>query len=59
MRTRKVLFTKPVNRFVAEDLKEYGPFYPGDVAEIPEATAEVVFRRGYGWIVLGDGDGDL
>jgi len=44
---------------VAEDLKEYGPFYPGDVAEIPEATAEVVFRRGYGWIILGDGDGDL
>jgi len=44
----RILFKKHVPRFVAEDLDEYGPFEPGDIAEIPRETAYIIINRGYG-----------
>jgi len=34
-------------QFLGEDLKEYGPFRAGDVADLPPQAARVLIRHGY------------
>ena len=41
-----VAFRKPFPSFVGEDLKIYGPFKPGDVANLPKIVAVVLLKRG-------------
>ncbi len=38
-------FTSPVPKFVAEDLKTYGPFEAEDLATIPARAAEVIVTK--------------
>jgi len=38
----KVKFLENVDEFVGIDLKDYGPFFKGDIAEIPLENAKVL-----------------
>mgnify|MGYP000642661874 CR=1 FL=1 len=42
----QVWFTKPVEKFVGADGKEYGPFKAGDSARIPATDAEALIKQG-------------
>jgi len=42
----KVKFLENVPEFVGVDLKDYGPFFKGDVAEIPFENAKIFLERG-------------
>src|SRR3989338_7510311 len=42
----KITFLKSVERFVDEDLNYYGPFAPGDIAEIPSTVAAILIEQG-------------
>ena len=38
----KVKFLENVDEFVGIDLKDYGPFFKGDIAEIPLENAKIL-----------------
>lgn len=42
---RKIKFTQPVEQFVGQELELYGPFQPGDEAELPVTVAEVLLLQ--------------
>ena len=42
----KVLFLKPVNKFVDEDLNYYGPFDEDETASIPKKIAMILVSKG-------------
>ena len=41
----RVKFLVDVPEFVGIDLREYGPFSKGEIAEIPEENANVLIER--------------
>ncbi|HLC72727.1 MAG TPA: hypothetical protein VJH37_04035 [Candidatus Nanoarchaeia archaeon] len=41
----KLRFLWYVPQFMAENLEAYGPFEPGDIAEIPEKAAQVLIDK--------------
>ncbi len=43
---KKVEFKEDIPEFVGSDLKKYGPFKPGDKAEIPAGNAELMIKSG-------------
>jgi len=43
---RKLKFVSPVDQFVGQELELYGPFQPGDEAELPITVAEVLLAQG-------------
>ncbi|MBS3111780.1 hypothetical protein J4459_00795 [Candidatus Woesearchaeota archaeon] len=38
-------FSKPVPKFLAEDLQSYGPFEQDEIANLPEKAAEILIQR--------------
>jgi DNA replication initiation complex subunit (GINS family) len=42
---KKVRFTQQVEQFVGQELELYGPFEPGEEAELPETVAEVLLAQ--------------
>jgi len=42
----KVKFLSEVQKFIDPDLKVYGPFNPGDTAEVPVVIADVLLNKG-------------
>ena len=44
--TVKVKFLSSIPAFVGQDLKEYGPFKEGDVANLPRSLASILLAKG-------------
>ena len=42
---KKVRFVQPVEQFVGQELELYGPFQPGEEAELPTTVAEVLLAQ--------------
>jgi DNA replication initiation complex subunit (GINS family) len=42
---KRIKFTQPVEQFVGQELELYGPFQPGEEAELPETVAEVLLAQ--------------
>lgn len=42
----KIRFTRPTPRFIWKDMKEYGPFDPGEELEIYPEVADLIVRKG-------------
>jgi DNA replication initiation complex subunit (GINS family) len=43
---RRVCFVSAVDQFVGQELELYGPFQPGDEAELPVAVADILLSQG-------------
>ena len=41
-----VTFTKPVGKFIGEELEPYGPYDEGDSARVPRSIAEILIEKG-------------
>ena len=44
---KKIEFTQPVADFIWTDMKEYGPFEPGDQTEIWPEVADLLIKKGH------------
>ena len=44
-KVKKILFLDPVPQFIGEELEAYGPFNPGDQAELPLKIAELLIEK--------------
>jgi len=45
VRYRWVRILEPIEPFIAEDRKRYGPYKPGEIVKIPSIDAERLIRR--------------
>lgn len=41
-----VTFTKPVGKFIGEELEPYGPYDAGDTARVPRSIADILVQKG-------------
>jgi len=44
----KVRFKQQVSQFVGPEMENFGPFEPGDEAELPEIVANIIVNKGQG-----------
>ena len=42
---KKIEFIQKQEKFIGTDLQEYGPYEPGDIAEIPEEMIKVLINK--------------
>lgn len=47
----KVRFKQQVSQFVGPGMKSFGPFQPGDEADLPEIVANIIIRKDQGELV--------